>query len=221
MTRMLVVDDEQRICRFVARALEACGYRVDMVADGTDALRAIEANDYAVIILDLLLPGMDGYEVLRRIVDADPAQRVLVLSAVGDVESRVRCLRIGAVDYLAKPFAIAELVERVKRRVDEHFGPTTSRWLDAGGVRLDLQRRQLRFGDRVIALSQREFILLSHLMRHAGEVCPRDQLLAEVWGYSFDPGSNVVDVCVRRLRSKLEKELIETVRNVGYCFVAS
>jgi DNA-binding response OmpR family regulator len=89
------------------------------------------------------------------------------------------------------------------------------------GVRLDLQRRQLRFGDRVIALSQREFILLSHLMRHAGEVCPRDQLLAEVWGYSFDPGSNVVDVCVRRLRSKLEKELIETVRNVGYCFVAS
>jgi two-component system copper resistance phosphate regulon response regulator CusR len=218
---MLVVDDEQRICRFVARALEACGYRVDTVADGTAALRAIEANDYAVIILDLLLPGMDGYEVLRRVLDADPGQRVLVLSAVGDVDSRVRCLRIGAVDYLAKPFAIAELVERVKRRVDEHFGPTASRWLDAGGVRLDLQRRQLRFGDRVIALSQREFILLSHLMRHAGEVCSRDQLLAEVWGYSFDPGSNVVDVCVRRLRSKLEKELIETVRNVGYCFVAS
>jgi two-component system, OmpR family, response regulator len=221
MTRMLVVDDEQRICRFVARALEACGFRVDTAADGADALRAIEANDYAVIILDLLLPGIDGYEVLRRVVDADPGQRVLVLSAVGDVESRVRCLRIGAVDYLSKPFAIAELVERVKRRVDEHLGPTTSRWLDAGGVRLDLQRRQLRFEDRVIALSQREFILLSHLMRHAGEVCPRDQLLAEVWGYSFDPGSNVVDVCVRRLRSKLENELIETIRNVGYSFVAS
>ena len=221
MTRMLVVDDEQRICRFVARALEACGFRVDQAADGAEALRAVAANDYAVIVLDLLLPGLDGYEVLRRIVDADPGQRVLVLSAVGDVESRVRCLRIGAVDYLAKPFAIAELIERVKRRADEHFGPSTSRWLDAGGVRLDLQRRQLRFGERVISLSQREFILLSHLMRHAGEVCPRDQLLAEVWGYSFDPGSNVVDVCVRRLRSKLEKELIETVRNVGYCFIAS
>lgn len=221
MTRMLVVDDEQRICRFVARALEACGFHVDQAADGAEALRAIEANDYAVIILDLLMPGMDGYEVLRRVVDADPAQRVLVLSAVGDVGSRVRCLRIGAVDYLAKPFAIAELIERVKRRADEHFGPNTSRWLDAGGVRLDLQRRQLRFGERVISLSQREFILLSHLMRHAGEVCPRDQLLAEVWGYSFDPGSNVVDVCVRRLRSKSEKELIETIRNVGYSFVAS
>jgi len=221
MTRMLVVDDEQRICRFVARALEGCGFSVDTAADGVDALRAIEANDYAVIVLDLLLPRMDGYEVLRRVVEADPTQRVLVLSAVGDVESRVRCLRIGAVDYLAKPFAIAELVERVKRRTDEHFGPTASRWLDAGGVRLDLQRRQLRFGDRVISLSQREFILLSHLMRHAGEVCPRDQLLAEVWGYSFDPGSNVVDVCVGRLRSKLEKELIETIRHVGYCFVAS
>jgi two-component system copper resistance phosphate regulon response regulator CusR len=218
---MLVVDDEQRICRFVARALEGCGFSVDTAGDGVDALRCIEANDYAVIVLDLLMPGIDGYEVLRRVVEADSAQRVLVLSAVGDVESRVRCLRIGAVDYLAKPFAIAELVERVKRRVDEHFGPTTSRWLDAGGVRLDLQRRQLRLGERRISLSQREFILLSHLMRHAGEVCPRDQLLAEVWGYSFDPGSNVVDVCVRRLRSKLEKELIETIRNVGYCFAAS
>jgi two-component system copper resistance phosphate regulon response regulator CusR len=221
MASVLVVDDEQRICRFVARALEASGFQVDMAMTGGDALRSVSDNDYSVIILDLLMPGMDGYEVLSRIVDTDPSQRVLVLSAVGDVESRVRCLRIGAVDYLAKPFAIAELIERVKRRVDEHCAPATSRWLDVGGVRLDLQRRQLHAGERDIPLSQREFILLGHLMRHAGEVCSRDQLLAEVWGYSFDPGSNVVDVCVGRLRGKLERELIETVRNVGYCFVAS
>jgi DNA-binding response OmpR family regulator len=221
MARVLVVDDEQRICRFVARALEANGFQVDMAATGADALRSVEASDYAMIILDLLMPGMDGYELLSRVVEADPSQRVLVLSAVGDVESRVRCLRIGAVDYVAKPFAIAELIERVKRHVEEHRAPATSRWLDVGTVRLDLQRRQLRFGERNIPLAQREFILLGHLMRHAGEVCSRDQLLAEVWGYSFDPGSNVVDVYVGRLRAKLERDLIETVRNVGYCFVAS
>ena len=131
MTRVLVVDDEQRICRFVARSLEAHGYHVDSTMTATGALRLAGANDYALIILDLLLPDLDGYEVLRRIVDADPAQRVLVLSAVGDVESRVRCLRQGAVDYLGKPFAIAELVERVKRRVDDQNASATVRWLEA------------------------------------------------------------------------------------------
>jgi two-component system, OmpR family, response regulator len=110
----------------------------------------------------------------------------------------------------------------VKRRATEHSGVRDSRWLDVGGTRLDLQRRQLHSGDgRVIALPQREFVLLSHLMRHADQVCSRTDLLADIWGYSFDPGSNVVDVCIGRLRSKLKGDLIETVRNVGYCFVAS
>jgi two-component system OmpR family response regulator len=221
MTRVLVVDDEQRICRFVARSLEAHGYHVDSAMTASGALQMARANDYALIILDLLLPDLDGYEVLRRIVEANPTQRVLVLSAVGDVESRVRCLRQGAVDYLGKPFAIAELVERVKRRVDDHNATATVRWLEAGGVRLDLQRRSLRVGQREISLTTREFELLEHLMRRANEVCTRLELLDAVWGYSFDPGSNVVDVCVRRLRTKLEGDLIETVRNVGYCFIAS
>jgi len=176
-------------------------------------------HDYAVVVLDLLMPGIDGYEVLRRIVEADPSRRVLVLSAVGDVDSKVRCLGMGAVDYLPKPFAIAELIARLKRRLDERSTPAAGRWLDVGSARLDLQRRALRLDDREISLSQREFILLMHLMRHAGEVCTRDELLADVWGcYSFDPGSNVVDVCAGRLRSKLERGLIETVRNVGYSF---
>jgi two-component system OmpR family response regulator len=221
MARVLVVDDEERICRFVARALDAEAFHVSVAATGADALRCVGENDYALIILDLLLPGMDGYEVLARIVEADPSQRILVLSAVGDVDSRVRCLRMGAVDYLAKPFAIAELIERVKRRVDERHPATSPRWLDVGGVRLDLHRRVLRAGGRETLLAPREFILLEHLMRRADEVCTRAELLADVWGYSFDPGSNVVDVCVGRLRSKLAGDLIETVRNVGYCFVAS
>jgi two-component system OmpR family response regulator len=119
MSRVLVVDDEQRICRFVARALEANGFRVDVVGSGADALAASVATEYVMIVLDLVMPGLDGYEVLRRILDRTPHQRVLVLSAIGDVESKVRCLRMGAVDYLPKPFAIAELIERVKLRVDE------------------------------------------------------------------------------------------------------
>jgi two-component system OmpR family response regulator len=220
MSRVLVVDDEQRICRFVARALEANGFRVDVVGSGADALAASVATEYVMIVLDLVMPGLDGYEVLRRILDRTPHQRVLVLSAIGDVESKVRCLRMGAVDYLPKPFAIAELIERVKLRVDEPTAVTPPRWLDVGGVRLDLQRRVLRCGRRESSLSQREFILLGHLMRRAGMVCTRDELLSDVWGYSFDPGSNVVDVCVRRLRSKLEPDMIETVRNVGYSFIA-
>jgi two-component system copper resistance phosphate regulon response regulator CusR len=181
----------------------------------------VESQDYAVIVLDLLLPGLDGYEVLRRILRANPAQRVLILSAIGDVESKVRCLQMGAVDYLPKPFAIAELIARVRRRIQDPAAPPPPRWLEAGGMRLDLQRRVLSVEDREVSLSHREFILMGHLMRHAGEVCTRDELLADVWGYSFDPTSNVVDVCVRRLRSKLERGAIETVRNVGYCFVAS
>jgi two-component system OmpR family response regulator len=221
MTWVLVVDDEQRICRFVARALEGGGFQVDAAETGPKALHMIENHRYAVVILDLLMPGMDGYEVLTRIVAADPSQRVLVLSAVGDVEARVRCLRLGAVDYMSKPFAIAELIERVRHRADEPTAAAALRYLDVNGIRLDTQRRQLQVGERQIPLSQKEFVLLSHLMRHAGEVCTRDQLLADVWGYSFDPGSNVVDVCVGRLRAKLERELIETIRNVGYCFIAS
>jgi two-component system OmpR family response regulator len=221
MPRVLVVDDELRICRFLQRALEAEGFDVDIASGAHDALRLAEENDYALTILDLLMPGIDGYEVLRRIVESDRTRRILVLSAVGDVESRVRCLRMGAVDYLAKPFSIAELMERVKRRIEDQNRNTSARWLEVNGVRLDLHRRTLRAAGREVPLSQREFILLGHLMRHAGEVCTRVELLADVWGYSFDPGSNVVDVCVRRLRSKLERELIETVRNVGYSFVAS
>src|SRR4029450_1584624 len=175
VSRILVVDDEQRICRFVARALEANGFQIQVAANGYDALRLVETQDYAVIVLDLLLPGLDGYEVLRRVIRANPAQRVLVLSAVGDVESKVRCLQMGAVDYLPKPFATAELIARVRRRIDDRSAPPPSRWLEAGGVRLDLQRRVLRFEDREISLSHREFILIGHLMRRAGEVCTRDE----------------------------------------------
>ena len=220
--RILVVDDEQRICRFISRALSANGFVVDAATSGNQALQLVETHDYDLILLDLLLPDMHGYQVLRRLLANHPTRKVIVVSCVLEVELKVQCLESGAVDYLPKPFAIAELIARVKRRLDEAVTPGTGRWLSGGSIRLDMQRRAMQVNDREVSLTQREFILLSHLMRHAGEVCTREELLADVWGYSFDPGSNVVDVCVRRLRSKIvEQSLIETVRSVGYSFVAN
>jgi two-component system, OmpR family, response regulator len=220
VAHLLVVDDEPRICRFVSRALEAHGHTVETARTGEDALRAAADRDFALVVLDLLLPGIDGYDVLEQLLVQDSRTRVLVLSAVGDVESRVRCLRMGAADYLPKPFAVAELIARVDSRMRERPTKAPSRWLKVGAVQLDQQKRVLHNGDRSTTLSQREFVLLGHLMRRAGEVCTRGELLADVWGFCFDPGSNVLDVYVGRLRSKLARQHIETVRNVGYCFSA-
>lgn len=222
MSRVLVVDDEPGIVRFVARALASEGLSVDSVGDGTKALEMALAGRHQIVILDLRLPGTDGVSVLRTLLERRPQQKVIVLSAIGEVDSKVRCLDYGAVDYLAKPFAVAELVARVKARLREAPGPPPDRWLKVGNATLDLRRRTLAIADRKVPLSQKEFLLLQHLMTRVEEVCTREELLADVWGYSFDPGSNVVEVYVRRLRNKLDREdRIETVRNVGYVFQAS
>ncbi len=233
MSRMLVVDDEERICRFLGRALRSAGYDVDSATTGPAALRAAALHDYALIILDLMLPGLHGSEVLRRMLAQRPNTRVLVLSAMTGIEARVGCLEDGAVDYMSKPFALAELLARVRSRIREPpngaeggngsarvpVGPGGEE-IKAGEVRLDTRRRSLEVrGDRR-PLSHREYALLLHLMQRKGNVCTREELLSDVWGYTFDPGSNIVDVYIRRLRAKLEPGLIETVRNVGYSFVA-
>jgi len=218
---VLVVDDEPRICRFVSRALTAHGHIVETATSGADALQRAAERSFDLVVLDLLMPGIDGFAVLDGLLSRDGTLRVLVLSAVGDVEAKVQCLRRGAVDYLAKPFAIAERIARVDARLDAPAAPPRpGRWLKVGPVQLDLHRRVLHLDKRHTPLSEREFLLLGHLMRRADEVCTRDELLADVWGMCFDPRSNVVDVYVRRLRSKLAQEHIETVRNVGYCFSA-
>jgi len=217
---VLIVDDEPRICRFVSRALAAQGHVVETMTSGEDALERAAERSFDLVVLDLLLPGLDGFAVLDRLLVQDPSVRVLVLSAVGDVDARVHCLRKGAVDYLGKPFAISELIARVEARLGEKQVGIRTRWLKVGPVELDLQKRVLHVAGRSTALSQREFLLLGHLMRRADEVCTRGELLSDVWGLCFDPRSNVVDVYVRRLRGKLPQEHIETVRNVGYCFSA-
>jgi DNA-binding response OmpR family regulator len=220
--RILVVEDEARILAFLRRGLEAEGYTVVAADNGRDGLALASTGRWDLVVLDLLLPGLSGLQVLRELHRARPRLPVLILSARTDLQTKLRGFELGATDYVAKPFALDELLARVRVQLrvtrpieDEHL-------LKAGRVALDLARRQARIGELVTDLSDREFRLLHHMLLHAGEVVSRERLLAEVWGYGFDPGSNVVDVCVRRLRQKLGPEApIETVRNAGYRLAAA
>ncbi|HZU39448.1 MAG TPA: response regulator transcription factor, partial [Solirubrobacteraceae bacterium] len=180
------------------------------------AARAL-ANRYDLVILDLLLPGRGGLDVLRELHDEYPDLPVVVLSARGDLPTKLRGFELGAVDYVAKPFSLDELLARVRVQLRRARFSETPSELRVGRLVLDLAGRQARFGDAVADLSDREFRLLHFLMRNGGQVVSRQRLLAEVWGYDFDPRSNVVDVCVRRLRRRLGPDApIETVRNAGY-----
>ncbi|WP_329474734.1 response regulator transcription factor [Kribbella sp. NBC_01484] len=216
MTKILVIDDEPDLVRFVRRALEAEGYQVLTSTNGLDGIRLALDQQPALIVLDLVMPGMHGEAVLSALMAQDSAFRVLVLSATADVQLRIGCLEQGAVDFLAKPFAVRELVARVRGRLGEDTAHRQKNRLRVGDIVLDLEARQLLVDGRPTVLSKREFLLLRHLMRNADVVCSRQELLSEVWGYDFDPATNVVDVCVGRLRSKVRPDLIVTVRNVGY-----
>jgi DNA-binding response OmpR family regulator len=218
MGRILLIDDEPELVRFVRRALEVDGHTVRIALDGAEGLREAVVGDQDLVILDLLMPGVDGRAVLSGLLAVRPGARVLVLSAVGDVGVRVDVLEQGAVDFLAKPFSVRELLARVRYRLRdgaraEQHGSET---MVVGAITLDVRQRTLRIGERVTSLSQREFLLLQHLMRNADNVCSRAELLSEVWGYAFDPATNVVDVYVARLRHKIRSDVIQTVRNVGY-----
>ena len=221
--RILIVEDEPRILSFVARGLDAEGYVVDGAGDGAVALRRLEEVDYDLVVLDLLLPRVDGLTVLRELARRRPDLPVVILSARSDLATKLRGFELGATDYVAKPFALDELLARVRvqlrRRTDPGHDASLVR---AGRLELDLARRQARLDEVVVDLSDREFRLLHQLVAHAGEVLTRERLLADVWGYHFDPGSNVVDVCVRRLRKKLGAGApIETVRHAGYRLAAA
>ncbi|MGI9184894.1 MAG: response regulator transcription factor [Solirubrobacteraceae bacterium] len=214
--RILVVEDEARIRAFLARAFEAEGFQVDVVEDGECGLQRAVAGDYEFVILDLLLPGRDGLEVLSELQRLRPGLPVLILSARTDIATKLRGFELGAVDYLDKPFSLDELLARARVQLRRMHGADGT-VLRSGRLALDLTRRQARVGEVIADLSDREFRLLHFLMLHGGEVISRQRLLSEVWGYDFDPRSNVVDVCVRRLRRQLGPDApIETVRNAGY-----
>lgn len=213
--RLLLIDDEPRITDFIARALSSAGFAIDFAGNGADGLDKALGTDYDLVILDLIMPDMDGRHVLTKLLRERPEQAVLVLSCLADVTTKVDCLELGAQDYLTKPFSLAELLARVRVRLRGEGHPG-SEVLRTGDLVLDVGRLEANIGQGPVALTRLEFLLLRELMDHAGQSVGKGQLLASVWGYDFDPGSNVVDVCVRRLRSKLGFGLIKTVRGEGY-----
>ena len=219
MSRVLVVDDEVRVRTLLARSLSSEGHTVVTAGDGTEALAHLEHGDVDLVLLDVMMPRCNGMQVLTLMEQRKDTTPVIVISAVTDVSTRVQVLDRGAVDVLAKPFHTAEMVARVRRHLaDAPRQRAEHRYLVAGGVQLDLDRRHATTAGADVSLTEREFTLLAHLMRRRGEVCRRDELLNDVWGLGPDTGSNVVDVCVGRLRTKLGDPPIETIRGVGYCF---
>ena len=219
--KILVIEDEARILSFLARGLEAEGYRVEGASDGRDGLARAVQGEWDLVLLDLMLPGLNGLDVLDALHRTRPELPVLILSARADLPTKLRGFDLGASDYVSKPVALDELLARVRVQLRRSRPDDNGNSLRGGRLVLDLARRQARLDDVVCDLSDREFRLLHHLVLHAGEVISRERLLAEVWGYSFDPGSNVVEVCVRRLRKKLGPDApIETVRHAGYRLAA-
>ena len=220
--RILVIEDEARIQAFLARGLEAEGYTVVAADNGRDGLELASAGRWDLVVLDLLLPGLSGLQVLRELHTRRPHLPVVILSARSDLQTKLRGFELGATDYLPKPFSLDELLARIRVRLRGTSTFGDERVLRGGNVVLDVTRRQAEVGERTADLSDREFRLLHHLLVHVGQVVSRERLLAEVWGYDFDPGSNVVEVSVRRLRQKLGPDAaIETVRNAGYRLAAT
>jgi two-component system copper resistance phosphate regulon response regulator CusR len=216
---ILVVEDEEAIADFLERGLEAEGYTVLTAADGVEGERLALDGGVDMVILDRMLPGRDGIEVLAAIRRAKPALPVIVLTAKGEIAERVEGLDHGATDYMTKPFSFEELAARVRTHLRQPDGEVTTT-LEAGGVRLDLLARRARRGDLSVRLPEREAELLAYLMRHAGQVCTHREILSSVWGYDHDPGTNVVQVYIGYLRRRLalpdSPAPIDTVRSVGY-----
>src|SRR5579862_3127950 len=201
---VLIIEDEARILDFLGRGLEAEGLSVECVDDGVLGLERARRGGYDLLVLDLALPGMSGLDILDELQRANVDVPTLILSARSDLPTKLRGFELGATDYLAKPFSLDELIARVRAQLRR--GPTNGNHeyvLQVGALTLELSRRRARLGGRVVDLSDREFRLLQQLAEHPGEVLSRERLLANVWGYHFDSKSNVVEVCVRRLRSKL------------------
>jgi len=221
VSRILIAEDETRLAAFLEKGLRSNGFTTATVPDGPSARAAARDEDFDLLILDLGLPGMDGLEVLRHLRAGGQRMPVLILSARDDVADKVGGLELGADDYLTKPFRFEELLARVRVRVrarDE--GTAESTVLRHGEVVLDLRTRRASVDGRTIELSAREFTMLEAFLRHPGQVLSREQLLSHVWGYDYDPGSNVVDVYVGYLRRKLGREHIQTVRGMGYLLSA-
>jgi two-component system, OmpR family, response regulator len=217
--RVLVVEDERKTASFIRKALQAESFAVDVAGDGNDALLMANATPFDAIVMDIMLPGRDGLSVLRQLREQKNVIPVLLLSARGQVNERVDGLNAGADDYLPKPFALAELIARVRALGRRNAEPVALQ-LRVRDLALDTVTHVGRRGDRKIELTAREYRLLEFLMRTPGRICGRMAILEKVWDYNFDPGTNLVDVYIKRLREKIDDgfdvKLLHTVRGVGY-----
>ncbi|MEX1168661.1 MAG: response regulator transcription factor [Chloroflexota bacterium] len=215
MSRILIAEDEPRIASFLEKGLRANGFTTTVTEDGRDALDLADSDDFDLLILDVGLPGRDGFSVLRELRARGRRLPVVILTARDSVEDTVAGLEGGADDYIPKPFRFEELLARVRARLRDD-GVAEPTVLRVGDASLDLRTRRLAVGSRTVELTAREFALADVFFRHPGQVLSREQLLSHVWGYDYDPGSNVVEVYIRYLRQKLGESWITTVRGMGY-----
>ena len=222
--RILVVEDEHPIAEFVQRGLEDAGYSVTCAYDGEEGLALARTGDYGLVLLDVLLPRLSGLEVLKGIRADDRALPVIMLTALSETEDVVTGLDLGASDYLTKPFAFAELLARIRAHLRQP-GQASASSLEVGGISLDFRTRDVSRDGRAVKLTAREFELLAYLMRHPDQVLSRAEILNAVWGYDYDPGTNVLDVYIGYLRRKLAEAdgdaPIQTVRSAGYRLVSA
>jgi two-component system OmpR family response regulator len=222
--KLLVIEDDRETAAYIVKGLAESGYVVDHAGEGRDGLFMASSGAYDALIVDRMLPGMDGLAIIAALRAAEISTPVLILSALGAVDDRVKGLRAGGDDYLVKPFAFAELLARLEALLRRGTGTQATTVLKVGDLEMDLLARNVRRGAQQIELLPREFRLLEFLMRHAGQVVTRTMLLENVWDYHFDPQTNVIDVHVSRLRQKIDKgfehPLLHTVRGAGYCLRA-
>ncbi len=219
MNRILIAEDNPHIVDFLKAGLKAHGFTVLVVEDGRQVVGLAHGSDFDLLILDLGLPGKDGLAILREIRGQGELLPIIVLTARDGVDDTVTALEGGANDYITKPFRFEELLARIRvqlRDRNNNHQPPSETLLRAGDLSLDLLTRQAQVGDRVVELSAREFVLAEVLLRHPMQVMSKEQLLNRVWGYDYDPGSNIIEVYIRHLRKKLGSDYIETVRGMGY-----
>ena len=218
--RILVIEDDHETLAYIAKGLEEAGHAVDRSADGNDGLFMALEEEYDAIVVDRMLPGLDGLSVVQSMRAADRRTPVLILSALGEVDDRVEGLQKGGDDYLTKPFAFSELLARLEALVRRGDAEPVATTLSVADLEMDLLARTVRRGGQLLELQPREFRLLECLMRHSGQVVTRTMLLEKVWDYHFDPQTNVIDVHISRLRRKIDRpfdvDLLHTVRGAGY-----
>jgi len=223
--RILVIEDDAEAASYLAKGLTETGFSVDVATDGKDGLLLAVSEDYDAAIVDRMLPGLDGLSVVDTLRKAGKDTPVLFLSAMGSVEDRVKGLRGGGDDYLVKPFAFSELLARIEGLLRRRGGAAVETLLREADLEMDVLARSVKRAGQSIQLQPREFSLLEYLLRHAGQVVTRTMLLEHVWGYHFDPQTNVIDVHISRLRQKIDRDfdapLLHTVRGAGYTLRAT